>query len=96
MTTSLIVAAVFGGIFAVGVIVLAAYRKHLANQEFDTIHIAAGEESLVPKQEALAARLTKIDRWGISLTVVLAVYVLTIAVIYCMRVWQTTGKLAGQ
>ena len=59
-------------ILAVAVLGLALYRKLIANHEGDLIHVGPGAEKLVPQQIRLAARLEFVDRWGKTLTVIVA------------------------
>jgi len=70
---------------------LALYRKFQSNKEDDLIHIAAGEEKLIPNQIALAHQMDVIDRWGKALTVVTAVLGLALAAGYLYRGWIETS-----
>jgi len=79
--------------FGLVVLGLAIYRKSLASHEQDWVHLAAGEENMVGQQVELAQRLKAIDRWGIWLTVVLAVYGLIIGSVFIMRVWEAQKTL---
>jgi H+/Cl- antiporter ClcA len=74
--------------FGLVVLGLAVYRKSIASTEKDWVHLAAGEEQMVGEQVELAQRLNVIDRWGIWLTVVLALYGLVIGSMFIMRVWE--------
>jgi hypothetical protein len=63
---------------------LAIYRKFLANREDDMVHLVSGE-SKVSSQITMAERLQKIDFWGKTLTIVLAVYGLALLGIFIYR-----------
>ena len=61
-------------VLGVCVAALAIYRKLLANREDDIVHVTSGESKVFSKQLNIAQRLQKIDFWGKTLTIVLAVY----------------------
>jgi len=74
-----------------GVVVLglALYRKLITmSQEDDFVHLAAGEQKLIPHQVALSARLDRIDRWGKTLTIATVASGLVIAAVYLWGAWQ--------
>ncbi len=72
---------------AAAVLLLAGYRKFLARNEDDLVHIAEGEASMISEQTVLAHKLEVIDRWGKILTVAALVYGLILAAIFLYRVW---------
>ena len=80
-------------VFGLVVLGLALYRKKVASEEQDWVHLAPGEEQLVGQQVEIAQRLKRIDRWGIWLTVVLALYGLVIGSIYIMRSWEASKTM---
>jgi H+/Cl- antiporter ClcA len=80
--------------FGLVVLGLAVYRKSVASTEQDWVHLAAGEEHMVGEQVQLGQRLKKIDRWGIWLTLVLALYGLVMGSIFILRTWEA-GKTLG-
>jgi len=75
-------------VFGLVVLALAVYRKSIASKEEDWIHLAAGEEHATDVQVEVAQRLKVIDRWGIWLTVVLALYGLVIGSIFILHAWE--------
>ncbi len=79
--------------FGLVVLGLAIYRKSVSSHEEDWVHLAAGEEQMVGQQLELAQRLKVIDRWGIWLTVVLALYGLIIGSVFVLRVWEAQKTL---
>jgi hypothetical protein len=55
------------------VIALAVYRKVVAGQEDDYLHVSSLSTEVISHQQQVAERLEKIDRWGKSLTIFAAV-----------------------
>jgi len=74
---------------ALVVLVLAGYRLSLSHQESDTLHLAAGEASLIPAQNALAARIKVVSRWGETLTIIVIVYGLVLLAQYGYGLWTS-------
>jgi hypothetical protein len=66
---------------------LALYRKLLSMREEDVIHLAAGEERLIPKQAELAHKMDVIDVWGKGLTVATVGIGLVLAALYLYNAW---------
>jgi hypothetical protein len=54
--------------------VMAVYRKTIARHEDDCLHMQAGTSQIVAEQANTAKALGAIDRIGIPLTIVTAVY----------------------
>jgi hypothetical protein len=79
-------------ILALAVLGLALYRKLIANHEDDLIHIGPGEEKLIPQQVQVAAKLEVVDRWGKTLTVIVAAAGLLIAATYLYQAWEASLK----
>jgi len=72
---------------------LALYRKFEAHfHEDDLLHLAEGEERLIPNQVATARLLDRIDGWGKTLTVVDAVFGLTLLAVFLFNAWQDSIK----
>ncbi len=66
---------------------LALYRKLIAMNEDDYIHLAPGAERFAAKQVALAGKLDVIDRLGKTLTVITVVAGLAIGAAYLYLAW---------
>ena len=66
---------------------LALYRKFLSMHEEDLIHLAPGEEALIPQQTELAHKMDVIDVWGKGLTAATVALGLVLAAIYLYGVW---------
>lgn len=86
MNINLLPYAVFWGVLAIVVLFLVIYRKQVSSREDDSIHLEGG---MPTEQVALAHRLAMIDRWGKSLTVIVAVYGVALAAIYLYQIWNT-------
>ena len=78
--------AVFWGLLALIVVFLIVYRKTVTNREDDSIHL---EGSVTHDQVSLAHKVSVIDKWGKSLTVIVVVYGVALAAIYLYQVWNT-------
>ncbi|MEK7408343.1 MAG: hypothetical protein AAB225_25000 [Acidobacteriota bacterium] len=81
------------GVLAVVLLVLISYRSRLAGHEDDTIHVLDGDAGMVTEQVALAKKLTVVERWGKILTVVVVIYGLAIAGLYCWNLWEQSSKV---
>lgn len=64
------------------VLILAIVRTVAGLHEDDNIHIAPGEEQLIPKQLAFYGVLNRIDRWGKALTILTVAGGLVLAAVY--------------
>lgn len=73
-------------ILAMVILCLIVYRKTIARQEDDSIHL---ESDVSAKQNIVDHKLTAIDRWGQGLTVVAVVYGALIAGLYLYQAWTT-------
>ncbi len=76
-------------VLALVVLVLAAYRRWIAQSEDDYLHVEGG--TAVQKQETIAHKLDAIDKWGKGLTIVVAVYALIIGVMFMYSAWVSSG-----
>ena len=73
----------------IATLILVVYRWVLTtHQEEDVVHLDDCEQGEVAKQTSLARRLTTIDRWGKSMTVVIAVVGLALATAYLYQAWE--------
>jgi hypothetical protein len=70
---------------AVAVLVLAAMRKMAAKDENEVIHV--DDKAFEDRQEAIAARLEKIDYWGKIVTAVTVVFGLCLCAVYLYHGW---------
>jgi len=79
---------------AVTVLGLALYRKLLTiHGDDEFIHLAEGEEKMIPHQVALGNKLDFIDRWGKILTVCCVVIGILIAAVLLYQAWQVTLQI---
>lgn len=76
------------------VVGLIGYRKWVANDEDDTLHVLDHESGLVAQQVVVAHKLDVIDRWGKALTAAALVYGFVVAAAYLYQGWLiSTGEL---
>ncbi len=66
---------------------LALYRKVVSSSEEDVVHLGPGEERAIPVQVQLAQKLSVIDRWGKTLTVVTLLLGIGIGCGYLYKAW---------
>jgi hypothetical protein len=64
---------------------LVLYRRLVSIHEDDSIHLTG---NVGESQVALAHKLTLIDHWGKTLTVIVLVYGLALAGVYLYEVWK--------
>jgi len=87
----------FIGIWAVcglAVLALALYRKILTfHGDDEFVHLAAGEQALIPQQVALAHKLDVIDRWGKGLTIFTVAFGLLIVAVFLYAAWQASLQI---
>jgi hypothetical protein len=76
---------IFWAVLGFGTLGLALYRKFVSMREDDYLHLSAGEERLIPQQVATFRKLTTIDHWGITLTIVTVAFGLVLAGLYLYR-----------
>jgi hypothetical protein len=69
-------------VLAAVVLALALYRNLMALHGDDNLHIATGEEPLIPRQLAFYRVMDRIDRWGEGLTALAVAGGLVLAGIY--------------
>ena len=78
------------------VIGLIVYRKWVARDEDDTLHVLDSDIAMVQLQAAVARKLESIDRWGQRLTVIALVYGLAVGCGYLYQAWvASSNKLLG-
>ena len=75
-------------LLAVVVLGLVIYRKMIASNEDDTLHVM--DQSAASHQNAVAHKLQTIDKWGKVLTAIAFVYGLVVACVYFYNVWNAT------
>lgn len=85
MPVSFISLVVLWSCLAAIVLLLAIVRSVAGLHEDDNIHIAPGEEQLIPKQVAFYGLLNRIDRWGKALTILTVAGGLALAAVYLYR-----------
>lgn len=82
----------FGSLFvlwivlALGVLALLMYRRIVAQQEDDALHVLE-PVSVAQHQVGVAQKLEQIDKWGKLLTIITAAFGLILAVAYVYHAW---------
>ena len=93
MKTNLLPFAVLWALLAATVIALIIYRKMVAGQEDDALHVS--QANVVSRQAEVAHKLDQIDRWGKILTVVTVVAGLALATAYVYQSWVQASNYLG-
>ncbi len=83
---------VLWSVLAASVLALALYRKLVASNEDDFIHVAEGTEKLIPQQMAIAQKLDVVDKWGKTLTIATVGSGLVLAAVYLWQIWEESVK----
>jgi hypothetical protein len=72
------------GVLAITVVVLALYRRAVASQEDNSLHLEAEISG-----NQLANKLEIVDKWGRGLTVTALLWGLALSAMYLYQVWIT-------
>jgi hypothetical protein len=91
MNINLFPFAVLWMFLALVVVGLILYRRWVAKDEEDSIHVLDSDAGQVAQQTVMAAKLNGIDHWGKTLTIVVLVYGLAISSVFLYQAW-----LAGE
>jgi hypothetical protein len=78
-------------ILAAAVTVLAFYRRKIAVNSDDTIHVLDADAGAVPVQQATALKLAKLDRLGKVLTIATIVSGLGLCIFYILDSFYNRG-----
>jgi len=85
---------VLWGLLAASVLVLIVWRKAVARNEDDNLHVLHTEA--VPQQAMVAHKLEQIDKWGKIVTAVTVAFGLLIAAIFVYQTWMLAStKVLG-
>ena len=83
------------GALALGLLMLAVYRKTKSRNEDDTLHVSGANWGAIDKQNKVARSMNRIDHLGIGLTIVTMVYGLVLLGIYLNDVWVQGNKIVN-
>jgi len=83
--------AIAWGVLGVIVLILAMMRRKIADKEDDTIKLSDGETAEVAKQEQLAKKLSTIELWGKTLTIILVVSGVVLGLLYGWQMWEASS-----
>ena len=81
-------------LMALSVLALFIWRKAVARNEDDQLHVLAAGSPQTAQQAAVAQKLELIDKWGKILTIVTVVFGLIVGGLYLWQSWiqnTTTG-----
>lgn len=78
-------------VLAIGVIVMIAWRRTVARQDDETLHVM--DVGAVSHQVEVAHKLDVIDRWGKILTAITVVYGLVLGGLYLYQSWVEMSHL---
>lgn len=76
---------------ALGVIAMIAWRKVVARQEDETLHVM--DTGAVSHQVEVAHKLDVIDRWGKVLTAATVIYGLALGAFYMYQSWVQMSRI---
>ncbi len=91
MMTNLLPHIVIWAVLATIVVILAIYRRKVGSGADETLHVLDGEASAMAAQAVVAKKLAVVDWWGKILTILVVIYLLTIATMYLYSVFQDKG-----
>lgn len=77
------------GVLALSVLALFIWRKSVARNEDDQLHVL--NAAVASQQAEVAEKLDQIDKWGKIDTAVTVAYGLVIAGLYFYQVWTTAS-----
>lgn len=78
-------------VMAIGVIVMIARRRSVANQEDESLHVMDAGAST--HQVEVAHKLDVIDKWGKILTAITIVYGLVMGALYLYQSWVEMSRI---
>jgi hypothetical protein len=83
---------VLWSVVALAVLALIGYRRVVAQQEDDALHVLE-PVSVAQQQLGVAHKLEQIDKWGKLLTIIAAVYGLILVLAYVYQSWVQGSHL---
>lgn len=90
-----IVHLVIWGVLATILVFLALYRRRVYMRSDESLHVLDADAPLVNTQADVSVKLQKIDRCGIALTIVVALYALAIVGVYVYGIFMDTSIKMG-
>jgi hypothetical protein len=82
---------VIWAVLATVVVFLALYRRRLNLKTDELLHVLDAEAPMIASQTAIGKRLEKVDFWGKSLTVIVALYAVAIGGLYLYKLFTDTS-----
>lgn len=80
-------------VLAVALLVLIVYRRTLAREDDEVVHVLDTEAPLVAHQVQVGRKMELADRWGKILTALVIVYSVVLACVYLYMAWQQGSKV---
>jgi len=80
-------------LLAVSVVALLVWRKLVARNEDDSLHMLDAASAQRSMQIAVAEKLELIDKWGKILTIAAVGYGLVLAGVYIYQVWVEYSRI---
>jgi hypothetical protein len=94
MPTSFFPFVLLWALMAAVVLAMVVWRKMVASQEDDQIHVLDGPGQAATQHQAeVAAKLDQIDKWGKTLTVITVVFGLVLAAAFIYSGWVNAAKI---
>ena len=81
------------GILALVVLGLFIWRKNVASNEDDTLHVMSA--GVASQQSAIAQKLDMIDKWGKILTVIAVIYGAILGALWVYQSYVTASNISG-
>ena len=80
-------------ILAVVVVVLIFYRRHIARNEDDSLHLGATAGVVAQSQSTISTKLEQVDKWGKLLTIIATIYGAILLAVYLVQYWVQSSRL---
>ncbi|MDE3196183.1 MAG: hypothetical protein KGN84_07560 [Acidobacteriota bacterium] len=85
---------VIWSVMAVAVVGLAIARNVAGLHEDDNLHLVDSEQGMISKQLAFHGFVDRIEKWGITLTIVTVVTGLALGIVYLYQLAQAYNRLS--
>jgi len=83
---------VLGALLVLSVIAMMIWRKLVAREEDDTLHVL-GAGPAIARQASVANKLDLIDKWGQTVTIIAVIYVVILGSLFAYQQWIRATNL---